>query len=248
MNNKTFDSNWKIKLPILILLILIALMIVFGILLYRNQTDVLWASIFSGVTTGLFISIIQFIISWYEHNKFESMYEQIIRFKQMGIKRILPHRDNEDEYRDRIINTKKTIWIMGNTSSRFIEDFANENSRRSEKKVLFNFLSNPSNEVKILIPTKEYLDINAQKKFDDTLLKMKKIRTRYSNFQVKYFAHQSTHSIFLFDKDCLLGPIFPNIESKDTPTLQVKVDGEYSEEYIKYFLKEWDNAKSIDEL
>lgn len=245
MEETTFDKVRAIKIPTIILGGLIVLTIVFGIFFYFNKKDPFWAAIFSGVATGLLVSIVQFVISWYEHNKIKRIYRKIIEFEQMGIQKILPHRDDQGEYRDRVQNTKKRLWVMGHTASRFIEDFANKSSPRTEKKVLFKILGDDNVKVRILIPAKEYLDADKQVSFDSTMMKMQQIGEKYPNFEVKYFEHKPAHSIFLFDDQCLLGPIFPSLASKDTPTLHSKVNGEFSEQYIAYFEKEWEDAVSI---
>jgi len=247
MEDTTFDKSVITKLPFVILGVLGLLTLGFGVAFYKYSGDAFYAAMFSGVSTGLFVSIIQFIITWYEHNNVKRLYSKIIEFEKMGISKILPHRDNEEAYRNRVANTKKMLLIMGHTANRFIDDFANMDTHRTEKKVLLSNLANRKYEVKILIPDREYIDDTKQNVFDDTLEKMRIIRARYNNFQVKYFQHTPTHSIFLFDNECLLGPIFPKLESKDTPTLQASSSSEFSEQYLEYFEDEWEKAISIDD-
>lgn len=56
-----------------------------------------------------------------------------------------------------------------------------------------------------------------------------------------------THSIFLFDENCLIGPIFDNLESKDTPTIVAKKNSPFVKDYLEYFDSEWSEAISIDD-
>jgi len=247
MEENSLDKNIIVKLPVILLAILVLLSVGFGIAFYRNQTDGFYAAVFSGVATGLFVSVIQFIISWYEHTKIKGLYAKIIEFEKMGISRILPHRDDDNAYRNRVRNANKQVLVMGHTASRFINDFADLETTRDDRKVLLTNLVNRTFKTKILIPDKEFLKPEKARTFDDTLIKMKKIRELHNNFEVKFFQHTPTHSIFISDNECLIGPIFPNIESQDTPTLQSTINSDFSNEYINYFDDEWDKALSIDD-
>lgn len=246
MEEGTLDKNIIVKLPVVLLTILVILTVGFGIAFYKNQADVFYATIFSGVATGLFVSVIQFIISWYEHAKVKKLYAKIIEFEKMGISRILPHRDDDDAYRNRVKNAKHRILVMGHTAGRFINDFVDLETTRDDRKVLLTNLVNSSFKTRILIPDRSFINPNKAATFDETLKKMKKIRKKHNNFEVKYFQHTPTHSIFISDDECLIGPIFPNVESQDTPTLQTTINSDFSYEYIKYFNDEWDEAVSID--
>ena len=182
---------------------------------------------------GILIPLLQRIVSLDEAKKIEE-------FTKLGLLRVLPHRDDEEHYRKRIQKTKRKLFIMGHTSKRLIEDFADENGR-VEKRVLLEALSRGVS-VKILIAHKSYLSENKLNDYEQTMRKMNKIKEKFDKFEFKYYKHIPSHSLFLFDNECLLGPIFTELESRDTPTLDMKYDCEFAEKYLEHFNIEWSKA------
>jgi hypothetical protein len=192
---------------------------------------------FFAFALGIAIPLLQRLFSLDEAKRIEG-------FIKLGLLRVLEHRDSEEQYRDRIRSTKKKLYIMGHTAKRLIEDFADQNGR-TEKKVLLEALSRDV-KVRILVAKKEYLLESKQNDFLQTQVKMKKIKQQYSeNFHVRYYDHIPAHSLFLFDNDCLIGPIFTEIESRDTPTLDMKYDSIFASKYIEHFDKEWEKAEEL---
>lgn len=191
---------------------------------------------FLGLLVGILIAMIQRLVSLDEAHK-------IKLYKELGLNRILLHRDSEDEYRERIKKVQDKLYIMGHTAKRLIEHFADVQGR-ADKKVLLEALSRGV-DVRILISNKQYLNESKKIEFETTKSKMLHIKELHSNFIVKYYNHIPTHSLFLCDKECLIGPIFTNLESRDTPTLDMSYDGEYASKYIKYFDNEWNNAEEL---
>ena len=132
---------------------------------------------------------------------------------------------------------------MGVTALRMMQDFASESSPRDDKKVLI-FVLAKGIPVKILLPKSEYLnntsDIskhNMSKNIFDSL------KNKFERFEVRYFDHVPTHSIFLVDHECIIGPVFSNYESKDTPCIYMGINNEFAKKYIDYFNLEWENSK-----
>jgi len=172
---------------------------------------------------------------------------ELMKYKKMGIVRILENRDEEIDYRSRIKKINKKLSIMGYTAKRLIEDFADIDSPREEKRVLLEKLTNRHIKIKILITDRDFVSENKKNHFDETLSKMKKIKQNFPNLEVKYYQHKPCHSIFLFDEECLIGPMFDNLESKDTPTIHAMKTSKFVQFYLKYFDTEWDKAESIDD-
>lgn len=247
MDESTFDKSFTIHIPKILFGILFVFFCVFIFLYLNNYNDQLYGTILAGISTGIFVALVQFVMGWYEHDKIKRLHQKILRFESMEIHDILPHRDDEAAYRERIKNVKEKLHVLGHTASRFVEDFANEDNPRDDKKVLFNILAN-SRSVKILIANKSHLTRTKHAQFDATLSKLKKIRQTYSNLEVKYYNHTPAHNIFQFDNECLLGPIFPSVESQDTPTLHTTASSAYAKFYMKYFDDEWNQATSIDDI
>ena len=68
----------------------------------------------------------------------------------------------------------------------------------------------------------------------------------HSIFLIRYFEHKAAHSIFRIDDTCIIGPIFPEIESRNTPALHVMSSSPMAINYLDYFDSEWDQAKEAE--
>jgi hypothetical protein len=71
------------------------------------------------------------------------------------------------------------------------------------------------------------------------------IKEKYPNYslEVKYFNHIPAHSIFNVDDKCIVGPVFPEVESKYTPALFLRNSSPIADKYLKYFEYEWNKAE-----
>lgn len=235
----------KIAIYVLLPIFLIALYIA-----YINKSSNFWLTVAGGIATGTLVAIAQYFVSLSEYKEIDKAYKklsnkenEIKELKSIGVKKILPARDDPKVYGRIIENSKDKIWVMGNTASRLLEDFANMAGSTTYKDVLLDFLER-GGEVKILIAEKKHLfTYKDEKKFDVVKIELEKLRSKYPKFKFKYFKHIPTHSIFIFDEFCLLGPIFDNVDSKATPVLGMDTSCEYAQKYINYFNHQW--AQSI---
>ena len=74
-------------------------------------------------------------------------------------------------------------------------------------------------------------------------MKAKKKELRhYQNLEIRYFSHTAAHSIFRIDDTCIIGPVFPELESKNTPALHVMKSSPMALNYMDYFDSEWEKA------
>ncbi|MEO7212070.1 hypothetical protein [Mucilaginibacter sp.] len=229
--NKKFDVN-VFKLVILTAII-VALILFF---IFFNATEnSKTASIFSGLLTGVIVAIMQLFLSWYEFKKME-------KFESMKIIDIRPDRDKREFYANLIVNSTKRIYIMGVTADRFLNDFADIDNTLSERKVLFAALTRDV-EVRILLPDKEFLQKERQQQhFENIKTSFAAIRDSHQNFENRYFQHTPSHSIFVIDDKCILGPVFPEINSKDTPAIYFEDTSPYAVKYLEYFESEWSKS------
>ena len=46
----------------------------------------------------------------------------------------------------------------------------------------------------------------------------------------------------MVDSECIVGPIFEYVESKNTPALHWKNESPFAEKYLAYFEQEWDKV------
>ncbi len=243
---KKKPSVQKIAIPILVIVALISLYIA-----YLNQGSNFWLTVSGGIATGTLVAVSQYFVSLAEYKEIDKAYKElhekekeILEFKKMGVKRILSSRDNPQTYGVIMSNIKRRLWIMGNTSSRLLDDFANDDDSSSDvwyRSELIKMLKNGV-EVKIITAEKYYLLKDEKPKFDKAKSILEQLNSKYKNFNFVYFKHIPTHSIFVFDNQCLIGPIFDNLQSKATPALHMDTDSEYAQKYLQYFNHQWAEA------
>ena len=98
--------------------------------------------------------------------------------------------------------------------------------------------------VRILLPLNKYLPTEEKKNAGKIVLeKYKELHNRYNNkIEIRYFDHSPAHSIFRVDDTCIVGPVFPEVESKYTPALHLLNTSPMAIKYINYFDSEWEDA------
>lgn len=202
-------------------------------------TGLKWSAIISGLLTGFIIALFQAFLSWFELKKIDE-------YEALKIRNILSHRKDPIYYGNLISKAKKEINVLGVTSQRFLEDFGNENNNAPDnEKVLLKALEDGV-KVRILIANKDFLADDDKIKATSAQERMKKLfeNQKYSkNFEYLYYEHIPTHSIVIIDDECIVGPIFPNVNSKYTPAIHLKRDSQFAEHYINYFDSEWNQWK-----
>src|SRR3569623_1620356 len=98
---------------------------------YRVVHDTKVEAIIASLATGLFIALLLYLLAWNEHKEIELI-------KELGIVRILPHRDDMAHYRKLIVGAKKQIDVLGTTVHRLLEDFAH--IERADRRELIDAL------------------------------------------------------------------------------------------------------------
>jgi DNA-directed RNA polymerase beta' subunit len=247
------DKPKKSKLQGLVVFLFFIIAVIFIAISYYNQNNNFWLTIAGGVAATAIMAFVQYLVSMAEYKEINEAYEELYKrkkeleeFKKMGVKRVLPARDDPETYGTVIKNSQDRIWVMGNTAYRLLEDFANKDGSTWYKDVLLKFLDK-GGEVKILVAEKRYLfKEKDKKKFDLAKKTLQELNEIYKNFSFAYFKHIPAHSIFVFDDNCLLGPIFDNLESKSTPVLEMDTNSEYAQKYLNYFNHQWDEATKVN--
>lgn len=201
---------------------------------YFNNVNQKLDALLAGGVTGLFVALIQYLLEWNEHREIETI-------KQLGIQRILAHRDDRMHYQQLLATAKKDVWVLGNTASRLLEDFAH--SSRADSRALLEALGRGV-KVRILLPKAEFLAEEDRSRSDLAKKRMAEISKTHQSFESRFFDHPPTHSLMKVDDDCLVGPIFPHVKSKDSPTIHANADSPLVDEYLKYFEKEWERAST----
>ena len=188
----------------------------------------------AGMVTGLLVALIQYLLDWNEHQEIETI-------KKLGIRRILPHRDDKSYYQRLLTGAERDIVVLGNTASRFLEDFAHPT--RTDSRTLFEALQRGVR-VRVLVPKPEYLPEDDRPRAEAANKRMIQIAQESSNFEYRHFNHPPTHSLVKIDNECLFGPVFPHVKSKDSPTIHADADSALVGEYLRYFDNEWKQALS----
>jgi hypothetical protein len=227
----------KIKATVIIIAILLLAVIGVGIWFWLSENEKI-SAILGSLFAGLIVAIIQFIIAWQD-------YKQTEKLKELKLIKILYDRDDRTFYENYIKSSKREINMMGITASRFFNDFADDiPNATSNAKVLIEALRR-NVKVRILLPDSEHVDVNKKQDVDKVKQKVTAIKNKYSDcsLEVKYFKHVPAHSIFNVDDNCIVGPVFPKVESKYTPALFLRNSSPMADKYLTYFEEEWDEAE-----
>ena len=197
-----------------------------------------WGSILGSLAAGLIVAIIQLIIAWqdYKHNE---------KLKELKLIEIMYNRASRDKYANFIKTCNRELDVMGVTAVRFFTDFADTSDGAPENaKVLLRALERGVH-VRILLPTQDYLPDDKKADFNKVKEKCCNLENRY-NLEIKYFNHTATHSIFRVDDTCIIGPVFPELESRNTPAMHLMKSSPMAVRYMDYFESEWNVAKKLD--
>lgn len=228
-----FKTTINVYLFKIIIFILFFFAVVFTYYFFKIE-DPKISALFGGLATGLIVAVIQLFLMW-------SDYAENEKIKQLKIKKILTHRDDELLYRNIIMQSNEQIWVLGNTALRFLQDFADK--KREDKKALLDAFSR-NVKVRLLLPDPKYLASQDDKdKAVTANRKILELTEEYSSlFECRYYDHAPYHNMVMADNECLVGPIFPDISSKDSPAIYTDESSIFVKPYIKYFEFEWGKA------
>ena len=202
---------------------------------YLNHDISKWSSVYSGLFTAFLVASIQLSLSYYEFKKLR-------KYEKLGIIDIVKHRRGKNEYGNIIRKSKKEICLMGNTASRFMNDFANQDVDGNN--ALLTALTNGAS-VRILLPNYAHLPDDTHPKLKKTIDMSSKLSNHYGDkFKIRFFNAQPSHSILIIDDQSIIGPIFNGIESQHSPAITTSNISDFSKPYIEYFNNTWDLADS----
>lgn len=200
-------------------------------------------SLLASLIVGFFTLAVSILINY-------SQLMSIDLFRSLRIKNILKTRSNRKYYHDIIDSAQNELWILGVTANRLLEHFANFESpdEIEGNKVLLNKIEKGMS-VRLLLASINKLKTKKEKrKYKDTLEKLEALPEGLRNkIQVKYYDVEPSQSIFYTEKECIVGPIFPNVASEHTPAIHLKNNSPYAEYYLKFFEETWKSAKEIRE-
>jgi hypothetical protein len=205
--------------------------------LYFQIIDQKISALVGGVSGGLAVYLIQFVCSLYE-------YKQIDKFRGLGIVDILPNRRDEESYRRIVKNATHIVQVMGTSCTRFIDDFAN--SRNRDHLLLDALNKNQALKVQFLVPTDEHMDLRSKGRFDaDAAQILNLLKTFGDRIEMRRFEFQARHSMVRVDESLIVGPVFQEIESRDSPAVHVNTNSVFAEKYITHFEWVWSGGSPL---
>lgn len=228
----------KIKLNVWIIIVLVILVIICVCWKwYTMNTTSPVGAVLGSIIAGLIVALIQLGLSWWD-------YQMMQKIEKLRLIEILYDRDNRTYYANIIDKSRREIRVMGTTARRFFEHFADMTTgARPEAQVLISAL-NRGVKVKLLLPSKDYIALNKIADYNQVSETLNTIKQKYphAEIDIRYFDHIPAHSIFMVDSECIVGPIFEYVESKNTPALHLKNESPFAEKYLAYFEQEWDKV------
>ena len=230
--------RWAITVVALLLLaVLVAMSILMTDKRFLENDGPVWVFA-SGVASGLVVTLAQFFLSWADA-------KAIDRFRSMGVENVLSNRDEEAYYGKLIQSARSQVDVLGSTAARLMQDFADLDSPKPEKRALIEALKKGV-EVRILVADPSQLDDRENTyKYPVARKFFENIAVQYSNFQVRYFDATPIASFVRTDQELVVGPLLPGVESKHTPALHVFNYSPYASSYLNYFEKTWATAKPL---
>ena len=232
---KSFRINASIVIIFLLSVMMLVTLIVYFVL---DNSNTKWLGLIGSFTAGLFVAIIQFIIAWQD-------YQQTEKLKKLKLIEILYDRASRDKYSNFIKNCNRKLDVMGVTTVRFFKDFADTSNGATENATVLLRALDRGVRVRVLLPAKKHLPVEKNSDYEEVRKKCKELQ-RYQNLEVRYFDHPAAHSIFRIDDTCIIGPVFPELESRNTPALYLQKSSPMALNYMDYFESEWNKVGKQD--
>lgn len=220
--------------------ILIGLVLLASILLYLfyGSNDPKQSTLIGGISGGVIVYIIGFLISIQE-------YRNIDRFRELGVKEVLPNRRGTQYYSKLVSESNETVIVIGTSCSRFIDDFANKDN---DNHVLIDALQkNKGLNVKFMVPAEQYMDELSKKKFVLGEAKLRRLLSEFPDrIEMRRFNHEPRYSFVRVDNDLIVGPVFAETESKNSPAIHLDVNSSFAGKYLYDFDRVWDKSQSFE--
>ena len=192
------------------------------------------STIIGGIGGGLVVYIIGYILSIYK-------YKSIDRFRELGVKEILPNRRGTDYYNNLIRKANDRVVVTGTSCTRFINDFADEDS--DEHTLIDVLRENKLLKVQFLVPKEKYMDESSKVSFKLGQAKLKKLISDYpERIEMRQYSFEPRYSFVRVDSDLIVGPVFSGTESKNSPAIHLDVNSSFSEKYLQNFNQVWDSS------
>ena len=189
-----------------------------------------------GMSGGLVGVTISFLFSMYE-------YANMDRYRALGVRNILSDRRDTSYYENIVKDAKEIVQVMGTSCIRFIEDFADP---ASDEHVLLDAMSNHDNlKITILVPKEENMDGKSKSNFETGKEKIYQLQNRFQDrVFLKRYNFEPRHSLVRVDSNLIVGPVFQEVESKNSPAIHLTTNSAYAKKYLDYVKWVLDNRCS----
>lgn len=237
-----FGRSLKMTLSMIILIVLVVLLIgaIVTYFVIDNPSSI-WGALFGSLTAGLIVAIIQYLIAWQD-------YKQTEKLKELRLIEVLYNRANRSQYEKFIMHANRNLDVMGVTAVRFFNDFADTSVGAPENATVLLKAMDRGVCVRILIPADNHLPEEKKADFARVRAKYNELVNQYPRLEIRCFNHIAAHSIFRIDDTCIIGPVFPNLESRNTPALHVMKSSPMGLNYMDYFELQWNSAKRLEHV
>lgn len=230
--------RFVVQAPLLYFTALVVIALCICAMLFNTDAnaDARYIGILSGLVTGLVIAAIQFLTQYIEQTT-------LAEYKKHGLDEFLPNRKDAVYYRKLIKQTDigDQIVVVGVTCNRLLDDFANPTNNQSQD--LLEAMARNVDVILLLPKVKYLIEPNLSDFNNKTLPKALAIEAQHpTRFKIRYYDFEPSHSIFLAGSYCLVGPIFKNIPSRDTPAIKFHKDGRYIKPYLQYINETINNS------
>lgn len=238
MKNKNFfERTVTMRLPFIAFFMYVVSAILLLIVFFIFDSNDRIGTLAGGASVAAIFGLIHLIFEYYNYNNLETL-------NKAGLKKILTRRDDKGYYSSLIDNVNKEMKLLFETSNKFCEDFCS--SSVGDDLLINKLISNKNLMVKLLIAKDNFIDEHAKQRRNMSRDCLFRMMDRFpEQFQVREYDHAPTHSIFLTEKDVVVGPYFPGLRGRNTHSLHFRSGANYVGMYEEYFNREWDNASPI---
>lgn len=236
-SNDYFEKGFWFKLPtILFVAYLILAAILLGVF-FVVDADSKIGALAGGATVAAFFGIINLSLDYYNYLNTETL-------NKSGVKKFLTRRDDKSYYSELIDSASQEMKLLFETSNKFCEDFC---SQGDGDDLLIKKLSVTEDfSVKMLIAKGDQVDEHARQRLQISRGALEEMQRKFpKQFEVRVYDHRPNHSIFLTEKDVIVGPYFPKLRGKNTHSVHFRSGSDFVGMYEKYFDEEWERAEAL---
>ena len=100
--------------------------------------------------------------------------------------------------------------------------------------------------MQFLLPTDEYMDQRSKARFQADLENVRQLLNCFSDrIEMRRFEFQARHSMVRVDDNLIVGPVFQEVESRDSPAVHVNTNSAFADKYIAHFDWVWNTAQPL---